>query len=273
MSATGTLRVSRTEQSARVRRLSENEAEALTPAEPRVTAAPLSVLLAEGTARAHQQAERSIFMQALFVDTWDGIYGQFVQAQHYVSYLRQLHVLYSTFESVLPRVARTALTPVLLMPELRRATALEADLAYFCGETRTETFACVETRLHAERLREVAEDAPHLLVAHVYARCVLDFFAAPERARVITRAFELEDSRGTLFHGAATPLELAEFRVRLHSRIDGLELEEDEAREIIQEARMAFRLQALVCDELARGATGITSAPGGGYRGGFSASQ
>lgn len=274
MSATGTLRLPRTEQSARVRRLTEGDSApgASTSTEaPR--AAPLSVLLAEGTVRAHEQAERSVFLQSLFTDSWDGIYGQFVRAQHYVSYLRQLHVLYATFESVLPKVARTSLTPVLLMPELRRATALEADLAYFCGETRTDTFACVETRLHAERLREVAEDAPHLLVAHVYARCVLDLFSAPERARVVASAFELEDTRGTLFHGAATEPELAALRVRLNCRIDGLELEEDEAREIVQEARMAFRLQALVCDELARGATGISTPPGNGYRGGFSVSQ
>ncbi|AGC47538.1 heme oxygenase [Myxococcus stipitatus DSM 14675] len=276
MSSAGSLRLPRTEQSARVRRLSERESQQQTEslaAPPSSSRAPLSVLLTEGTAKVHAQAERSLFLQSLFVDTWDGIYGQFVRAQHYVTYLRQLHLLYSTFESVLPRVARSALTPVLLLPELRRAAALDEDLTYFCGESRTETFACVETRLHAERLREVAEDAPHLLVGHVYARCMLDLSQAPTRARIITNAFELEDTRGTRFHGTDTDEELAAFRVRLHSRIDGLELEEDEAREIIQEARMAFRLQSLICDELARGATGLSPPPGGGYRGGFSVSQ
>ncbi|MCP3103287.1 biliverdin-producing heme oxygenase [Myxococcus sp. K15C18031901] len=269
MSASGSLRLPRTEQSARVRRLSESEARAL---ETSPAAAPLSVLLTEGTARAHEQAERALFLQSLFTDSWEGVYGQFVQAQHYVNYLRQLHTLYAAFEGVLPRVARTALTPMLLMPELRRAEALEEDLGYFCGEPRGEGFVCVETRLHAERLREVAEDAPHLLVAHAYARCVLDVFCAPARARVVARAFDLDGDQGTRFHAAFTDAEMTEFRVRLHSRIDGLELEEDEAREIVQEARMAFRLHALVCDELARGATGI-AASGPGYRVGFSVSQ
>ncbi|MCE9667492.1 biliverdin-producing heme oxygenase [Myxococcus stipitatus] len=268
MSATGSLRLPRTEQSARVRRQSESEARAAEVARP----APLSVLLAEGTARAREQAERSLFLQSLFTGSWDGVYGQYVRAQHYVGYLRQLHALYSAFEGVLPRVARGALTPVLLMPELRRAAALEEDLRYFSGEPRAEGFACVETRLHAERLREVAEDAPHLLVAHAYARCVLDLIHAPERARVVASAFELGEDQGTRFHGAYTAPELTAFQVRLHSRIDGLELEEDEALEIVQEARMAFRLHSLVCDELARGATGM-GAPAGGYRGGFSVSQ
>ncbi|MFP2928766.1 heme oxygenase (biliverdin-producing) [Pyxidicoccus sp. 3LG] len=253
MSATGSLRLPRTEQSARVRRLSDTEGPPHTPG-----ALPLSVLLERETQKAREQAERSLFLQSLFLDTWEGgVYGQFVRAQHYVGYLRQLHYLYSAYEGLLPRVVESPLTPVLLLPELRRAAALEADLVYFCGETRTDTFACREARLHAERLREVAEDAPHLLVAHAWARCVLDVFTAPARARLVAEAFELEDGRGTRFYEALTEPELAPFRVRLHSRIDGLELDEDEAREVIHEARMAFRLHALVCDELARGAPGI----------------
>nr|WP_246357207.1 biliverdin-producing heme oxygenase [Pyxidicoccus fallax] len=233
-----------------------SDAEAATPAP---VPAPLSVLLAEGTAKAREQAERSLFIQTLFFDAWEGgVYGQFVRAQHYVAWLRQLHFLYDTFEGLLPRVVDSPLTPVLLLPELRRAAALESDLLYFCGETRTDTFACREVRLHAQRLREVAEDAPHLLVAHVYARCMLDLFTAPARGPRVAEAFELEDGRGTRFYEALTQGELTAFRVRLDSRIDGLELDEEEALEVVQEARMAFRLHALVCDELARGAPGIS---------------
>lgn len=260
MSATGTLRLSRTEQSARVRRLSGVEAP-VASREPGL--APLSVLLEEGTAKARQQAERSLFLQTLFANTWEGgVYGQFVRAQHYVSYLRQLHSLYAAYEALLPRVVDTSLTPVLLLPELRRAEALESDLVYFCGETRTDAFASLEARLHAQRLREIAGEAPHLLVAHAYARCMLDVFTAPARARCVAEAFELEDGRGTRFYDALTVPELAAFRVRLHSRIDGLELDADEAQEVVQEARMAFRLHALVCDELARGAPGIMARGG-----------
>jgi heme oxygenase len=254
VSATGSLRLPRTEQSARVRRLPEGGDSA-------PTAAPLSLLLEEATARTRQQAEQSLFLQSVFSEGWEGgVYGQFVQAWHYASYLRQLHVLYAAFEAVLPEVVDSPLTPVLLLPELRRADALQEDLAYFCGETRTGVQACLEARLHAERLREVAHEAPHLLVAHAYARCVLDVFTAPPRARLIAEAFELEDGGGARFYdGLTTGPEMESFRARFLSRLDGLELDGEEVREVLQEARMAFRLHALVCEELARGATGITA--------------
>ncbi|WIG99298.1 biliverdin-producing heme oxygenase [Myxococcus sp. SDU36] len=262
MSATGTLRLPRTEVSARVKRWVEPQHPAATPLAQATPPAPLSELLAEGTAKLAEQAERSLFIQSLFFDAWDGgLYGQYVRAQHYVSHLRQLHTLYTAFEAALPHVMSTPLTTALLLPELRLTSALEADLTYFCGESRTDTFACVEARLHAERIREVSEDAPHLLVAHAYARCVLDVFSGHRRARRITDAFELAAGQGTTFYGTVPEAELAAFRVRFHSRLDGLELDEDEAREVVQEARMAFRLHALVCDELARGATGIAAGP------------
>ncbi|WP_426754153.1 heme oxygenase (biliverdin-producing) [Myxococcus sp. Y35] len=260
MSATGTLRLPRTDVSARVKRLVAPERPASSPLS--AGPSPLSVLLAEGTAKLAEQAERSLFIQSLYFDAWEGgLYGQYVRAQHYVSHLRQLHALYTAFESALPHVMGTPLTTVLLLPELRLASALEADLTYFCGDSRPDTLACLETRLHAERLREVAEEAPHLLVAHAYARCVLDVFAGHRRAQRIAAAFELAEGQGTTFYGTVPEAELAAFRVRFHSRIDGLELDEDEAREVVQEARMAFRLHALVCDELARGATGMAAGP------------
>ncbi len=260
MSSTGTLRLLRPDVSARVKRLGE-PARLVSPPPPLTPGpAPLSALLAEGTAKLVEQVERSLFIQALFFDTWEcGLYGQYVRAQHYVSHLRQLHALYAAFESALPLVMETPLTPVLLLPELRLAAALEADLTYFCGESRTDAQVCVEARLHAKRIREVSEDAPHLLVAHAYARCVLDVFTGHRRARRIAESFELAEGQGTRFYGAVPEAELVAFRVRFHSRLDGLELDEDEAREVVQEARMALRLHALVCDELARGATGIAA--------------
>jgi heme oxygenase len=221
------------------------------------------VLLEETTARTRQQAEQSLFLQSVFSGGWEaGVYGQFVRAWQYAGYLRQLHVLYTAFESVLPEVVESPLTPVLLLPELRRAGALQEDLAYFCGEPQAEAHACGETRLHAERLREVAHEAPHLLVAHAYARCMLDVPTAPLRARCIAEAFELEGGGTRFYEGLATFPEMEAFRARFLSRLDGLQLDEDEVREVLQEARMAFRLHALVCEELARGAPGI-AAPAG----------
>lgn len=76
MSAAGALRLPRTEQSARVRRLPEGGAPA-----PEAGPAPLSVLLEEATARMREQAGQPLFLQALFSDAWaGGVHGEFVRA-------------------------------------------------------------------------------------------------------------------------------------------------------------------------------------------------
>ncbi|NOK32142.1 biliverdin-producing heme oxygenase [Corallococcus exercitus] len=254
MSLRGTLRWGGFERSARDRRLPS----AATASVDLPSTQRLSLRLEEGTGMARRQAEQSTFLEALFHGSWNGgVYGQFVRARHYVNHLRQLHVVYEALESVLPALKDGPLTRVLRLPELRRASALVADLDWFCGDTRTKPFACAETRVHAERIHEVAAEAPHLLLAHAWARCVQDVFTAPQRSGLIARAFELENGRGTAFYNAVSAGELLAFQARLTARLDEVTLTEGEAQEVIQEARLAFRIQALICDELARDAPGL----------------
>ncbi|RKH12189.1 biliverdin-producing heme oxygenase [Corallococcus sp. CA053C] len=252
MSLHGTLRWGGIVRSARDRRLST-----ATSPEP-ASSQPLSRRLEEGTGMARRQAEQSTFLEALFHGSWNGgVYGQFVRARHYVNHLRQLHVLYEAFESVLPEVKDAGVARMLRLPELRRASALLADLEWFCGDTRTHPFACAETRLHAERIHEVAREAPHLLIAHAYARCVQDLYSSPQRAQLIAQAFELDGGRGTAFYNAVAAGELHAFQSRLSARLDEVALGEHDAQEIVQEARLAFRIQGLICDELARDTPGL----------------
>lgn len=259
MSLRGTLRWGGLERSARDRRLST----ASTAPEGTPSTQRLSLRLEEGTGMARRQVEQSTFLEALFQGSWNGgVYGQFVRARHYVSHLRQLHVVYEALESVLPGLKDGPLARVLRLPELRRASALAADLDWFCGDTRTKPFACAEARLHAERIHEVAAEAPHLLIAHAYARCVQDLFTAPQRSALIARAFELENGRGTAFYNAVSAGELRVFQGRLAARLDEVVLSEGEAQEVLQETRLAFRIQGLICDELARDAPGLEDASG-----------
>ncbi|MFP2898915.1 heme oxygenase (biliverdin-producing) [Corallococcus sp. 4LFB] len=252
MSLRGTLRWGGFGRSARDRRL-PSAASGDLPSTQR-----LSSRLEEGTGMVRRQAEQSPFLEALFHGAWSGgVYGQFVRARHYVNHLRQLHVVYEALESVLPALQDGPLTRVLRLPELRRASALVADLDGFCGDTRTKPFACARTRLHAERIHEVAAEAPHLLLAHAWARCVQDLFTAPQRSGLVARAFELENGRGMAFYNAVSAGELPAFQARLTARLDEVPLTEGEAQEVVQEARLAFRIQALICDELARDAPGL----------------
>jgi heme oxygenase (biliverdin-producing, ferredoxin) len=256
VSLKGTLRWGGFERSGRDRRLPVVMAPNVLVEAP--TPQPLSQRLEQGTGMARRQAEQSTFLEALFHGSWNGgVYGQFVRARHYVNHLRQLHVVYEALESVLPGLPEGAVTRVLRLPELRRASALVADLDWFCGDTRTKPFACAETRMHADRIREVAQEAPHLLIAHAYARCVQDLYTAPQRSGLIAQAFELENGRGTAFYNAVSAGELPAFQVRLSARLDEVQLGESAAQEVLQEARLAFRIQGLICDELARDAPGL----------------
>jgi heme oxygenase len=48
-------------------------------------------------------------------------------------------------------------------------------------------------------------------------------------------------------------------RNRVNRNLDRLPLSDEERREVVQEARLAFRLDTLLCDALARESLGVSS--------------
>ena len=86
-------------------------------------------------------------------------------------------------------------------PTLRRLPALEEDMAYFHGPQWRESVApSTATKKYAARIREVATDAPYLLVAHMYTRYLGDLFGGQMMGGMARRSMGLEEAKGTAFY-------------------------------------------------------------------------
>jgi heme oxygenase len=112
-----------------------------------------------------------------------------------------------------------------------------------------------------ERIRQLTLVAPHLLVAHAYARYSRDILAGPLLASHVAHAFDLSEGEGTAFFEAVRPESLDFLRGRVNRNLDRLPLSGEEKRELVQEARLAFRLDTLLCDALARESLGMVCSP------------
>merc|ERR1719353_154288 len=86
-------------------------------------------------------------------------------------------------------------------PQLRRLGALEEDMAYYHGpQWRERVTPSAATRKYAARVREVAADSPHLLVAHMYTRYLGDLFGGQMMGGMARRSLDLDASLGTKFY-------------------------------------------------------------------------
>jgi heme oxygenase len=225
---------------------------------------PLSVRLEEGTAATRREAEQTVFLRSLFRGTWGtSVYGQLVRGRHYVTYLQCLLQVYEALEAALESLCSHPVVGSVLLPELWRSQAIEADLRCFQGEEWQEAPRPLHlTALHVERIRQVSLVAPHLLVAHAYARYTRDLLAGPLMASQVARAFELSEGEGTAFFQAVRPESLDFLRSRVNRNLDRLPLSDEQRRELVQEARLAFRLDTLLCDALARESLGLVHSRG-----------
>jgi heme oxygenase len=220
---------------------------------------PLSVRLEEGTAATRREVEQTPFMRGLFRGAWGtSVYGQLVRGRHYVTYLQCLREVYEALEAALETLCGHPVVGGFLLPELWRSEAIEEDLRCFLGESWSEAPRPVHlSALHVERIRQLTVVAPHLLVAHAYARYTRDVLAGPLLGAQVARAFDLGEGEGTAFYQAVDAESAEALQRRASWRLDALRLSEEGIAELVQEARLAFRLDTLLSDALARESLGL----------------
>ena len=204
---------------------------------------PLSLLLREGTESKHRLVEEAPFVRALLCGRIErAVYARFVQS---------LYVVYAEMEGALDRQRGHPVVSQLDLRELRRLPSLEVDLAWWNGHGSTVSYVpSPATRRYRDRIREVAESAPGLLVAHLYTRYLGDLSGGPLLARAVERAFGLADGAGVSFYRFGGHGVRARLKEALRARLDAVRVEAAGAAPIVAEACRAFDHNRALFDEL-----------------------
>ena len=194
------------------------------------------------TRRLHAAVERAGIMPRL-------LRGELGRVD-YCRLLRNLHEIYRTLEPALLRhAARPQVAPVVL-PELFRAEALGSDLASLYGADWSVLELMTATRMYVERLRQVADDAPGLLVAHAYVRYLGDLSGGRILRQIVADSFGLSGSSGLHFYDFGADAQARGLASRLRQGIDAA-CAVSPLDPIVAEAQHAFRLHARLFEELA----------------------
>lgn len=203
------------------------------PAAPHAEAgAPLSTLLREGTREEHQAAEGSRFVEHLL--------GGELTVAAYTDLAAQLLPVYVALEEVAEQVRQTPAGASVVFDELRRVPALEADLAHLLGlGWRSRAHALPAALAYADRIRSRAGDVG-AYVAHAYTRYLGDLSGGQVIGRMVQRHYGVADE-GVAFYAFAEVPKPKPFKDLYRSRVDGLDLSEEQREAVVEEARVAFR--------------------------------
>lgn len=202
------------------------------------THSPLSVALREGTRAEHETAERSGFVELL-------LSGRLDRAA-YADLAAQQLVVYTALETAGSRLEDDG---DLVFAELTRVPAIEQDLAHLYGtDWRTEIRVLPATLAYADRLAQAADSLPRY-AAHAYTRYLGDLSGGQIIKRMLQRHYGFV-SEGIAFYDFPQIHKLKPFKDVYRERLDALPLDDEARAAVVEEARLAFRLNADVFGEL-----------------------
>ncbi|XP_017285944.1 heme oxygenase [Kryptolebias marmoratus] len=179
--------------------------------------------------------------------------GQVTLSQ-YKLLLCSLYEIYQALEEAMDRNSNhPAVAPIYFPAELARLKSIEADLEYFYGQDwRLKIVVPAATERYCHRLRQIGKENPEFLLAHAYTRYLGDLSGGQVLGRIAQKSMGLKSGEGLnffAFPGVSSP---NLFKQLYRSRMNSVELTEEEKNGVLEEAVRAFEFNIQVFDDLQR---------------------
>ncbi|CAN9510493.1 unnamed protein product [Ophioblennius macclurei] len=175
-----------------------------------------------------------------------------VTLSQYKLLLCSLYKIYQALEEELDRnCEHPSVAPIYFPAELERLESIEKDLEFFYGqEWRKKVVVPAATERYCHRLKQIGKENPEFLVAHAYTRYLGDLSGGQVLGRIAQKSMGLKNSEGLSFFafpGVSSP---NLFKQLYRSRMNSIELTEEERNGVLEEAVRAFEFNIQVFDDL-----------------------
>jgi heme oxygenase len=199
--------------------------------------------LKTGTKRSHTAAESTKFVGSFL----RGV----VSEDNYRTLIKDFYFVYSALEEEMERLKDDEFLNPIYFKELNRLNSLKMDLRYYYGpnwmmEVKPSE-ACIQ---YVERIHEVADKDPYLLVGHHYTRYLGDLSGGQILKGIAEKALNLPKNEGLHFYDFPNIEDKKEFKTKYRSGLDKVTTDSHKINDIIAEANYAFRLNMYMFDEL-----------------------
>ncbi|KAI4832615.1 hypothetical protein KUCAC02_015577 [Chaenocephalus aceratus] len=221
----------------------EQDKKSQTTAE-QMTDRDLSEQIKKVTMEIHTRAEKTELMMSF-------MRGQVTLAQ-YKLLLCSLYEVYQTLEEEMDRNSNhPGVAPIYFPTELARLDAIAKDLEYFYGrDWREKIVVPAATKRYCHRLRQIGKENPVFLVAHAYTRYLGDLSGGQVLGRIAQKSMGLKSSEGLSFFAFPGVSNPTLFKQLYRSRMNSVELTEEERNGMLEEGVRAFELNIQVFDDL-----------------------
>ena len=202
----------------------------------------LATKLREGTKISHSMAENVGFVKCFL----KGV----VEKESYRKLVANLYFVYSQIEEEMEKHKDHTILSKIYFKELNRKKSLEQDLSYYFGPNWREQVApSPAAQAYVQRIREVSENEPELLIAQSYTRYLGDLSGGQILKNIAVRAMNLTDGGTAFYEFQDIPDEKA-FKANYRQVLNNLPIDEATADRIVDEANAAFGMNMKMFMEL-----------------------
>lgn len=200
----------------------------------------LAAKLRTATSAEHTEAENMAFVTKLM--------GGELPISALADFHAQHHAIYSALEQAGDNLAQDPVARPFLFEELRRLPSLEADLAFLIGENwRKEVAVTDAARVYAQHITDATNWAGGY-IGHAYVRYLGDLSGGQAIGRLMQRTYGLERDGISFYHFEG--VKPKPFKDNYRALLDGAALTADEQARVVEEAKIAFRMNTAMFAEL-----------------------
>ncbi|MGD1874377.1 MAG: heme oxygenase (biliverdin-producing) [Mastigocoleus sp.] len=203
----------------------------------------LATKLRVGTKKAHTMAENVGFVKCFL----RGV----VEKSSYRKLVANFYFIYSAMEEEMEKHQDHPVVSKINFPQLHRKKTLERDLSYYYGANWQEQIQLSPAgKEYLNRIREISEKEPELLVSHSYTRYLGDLSGGQILKNIAVTAMKLTDGNGTAFYEFEDISDEKAFKVKYRQALDELPIDDATAERIVNEANDAFGVNMRMFNEL-----------------------
>lgn len=203
----------------------------------------LALMLDDGTRKSHSMAENTQFVSGFFKGLAD--------RDSYRSLITSLYFVYEAMEEAMDKSLEDGVR-ILDYPALRRLDSLKKDMDFFYGEKWQDDVVVPSpaAKAYVARIVDIAQTKPYLMIAHQYTRYLGDLFGGQMMGGMAIRSLSLENGDGTAFYTFDDIPSTKDFITEWYTRLNELDLTQQQKEEIVDEANLVFALNIDVLQEL-----------------------
>lgn len=183
----------------------------------------------------HKAAEDSRFIGALMA-------GELSREQ-YCAYLSQYQAVYASLDVASEALRSDPQLSGFYDPQLFRTAAIAADLSVLGA---TDVAATPATAEYVDRINALAGTWPLGVLAHHYTRYLGDLSGGRIIAQRLARFMQLTPAEGLAFYQFPAITKPPKYKQQYREQLDALELNGEERESLIEEVRVAYRMNSAV---------------------------